>query len=191
MGTPAARLAILDRDGLLNRKLSPRQYVSSWDMFEWVPGAKDGLRKLSEAGFVFAVATVQMGIGLGIVSEEAVRAVHDRMVAELAEEGIPVAGVYVCPHLDSDGCDCRKPKPGLALRAAKDLGYDPTLCWNLGDSPRDVLMGMNAGCARNLLVRSGYAPRPEELAAIAGIPEVADMVEAADFMLKRENGYGA
>jgi len=171
---------VLDRDGVINRKLGPRQYVSRPEQFEYVPGAVAALRRLTDCGFRLVVATVQMGIGLGLVGRDEVDAVHDWLVSDLAVSGVRIDRIYVCPHLDSDGCDCRKPQAGLLLRAAADLGFSPQDCWNVGDSPRDILMGLNAGCKNNLLVRSGYRPRPEELAAIAGTPECETLGEVAD-----------
>ncbi len=178
------RTIFLDRDGVLNRQLGPRQYVSAPSQVVFVPGVIEGLQRLRAAGFQIAVLTNQMGIGLGLVSREAVDAVHKWMAERLAERGIIIRGWFLCPHLESDGCDCRKPGPGLVHQAAAALGVSVATVWTIGDSPRDVLMGRNAGCPNNILLTNGYVPRPEELAAVADTLQFPDFPSAAAHILE-------
>lgn len=181
------RIIFLDRDGTINRRPAPRQYLRSPAEIEYLPRVKENLKKLAEADFHFIVVTNQAGIGLGLVTLEEVETVNRAMNNDLESAGIPVIGWYICPHREEDKCLCRKPKSGLMLSAAKDLGLAIPECWNVGDSPRDILMGISAGCTRNILVRSGYDPRSEELASIAGTPIAKTMADVVNLILKSED----
>lgn len=99
----------------------------------------------------------QSGIGRGLITPEEAAAVHARLEELLAAEGVALAGVYYCPHAPDAGCDCRKPSPGLLLRAASDLGIDLAGSYAVGDQPRDVEAGRRAGCRTALLGPSGDA----------------------------------
>lgn len=186
MSLASNHILVLDRDGLINKKLGYREYLSSPAQVEYLPGVKEGMQRLAQAGFCFVVATVQMGIALGKVTRAQVDSVNQWITNDLARDGVRVLGWFVCPHTDEDGCACRKPKPGLLVEAARALRFSPEECWNVGDSPRDILMGVNAGCSRNIMVESGYAPRPEEYAAIDGTPLVKTFADAVTYILEHE-----
>lgn len=182
-----AKIVFLDRDGTINRRPPTRQYLRTPAEIEYLPGVKEALRVLVEDDFRFVIATNQAGIATGAVTSEEVSAVNRAINNDLKRAGIPVIGWYVCPHREEDQCLCRKPKPGLMLEAAKDLGFSLSECWNVGDSPRDILMGIAAGCRRNILVASGYNPRPDELAAIKGTALVETMADVVNLILKSGN----
>jgi histidinol-phosphate phosphatase family protein len=135
-----------------------------------VPGAREALARLRAAGIRTAVVSNQSGIGRGLVSPEAVAAVN-RRVNELLG---PLGPVLVCAHAPGEGCDCRKPSPGLVYRAAAALGVDPARCAVIGDVGADVEAATAAG-ARGILVPTANT-RPAEVAAA---PEVAPDLEAA------------
>lgn len=179
-----AKIIFLDRDGTINVRPPTRQYLRTPAEIEYLPGVKEALRVLAEDNFRFVIATNQAGIATGAVTSEEVGVVNRAIQSDLENAGIPVLGWYVCPHRDEDKCLCRKPKPGLILEAAKDLGLSLDECWNVGDSPRDILMGIAAGCHRNVLVASGYNPRPDELAAIKGTPLVETMADVVNLITK-------
>ena len=180
------KIVVLDRDGVINQKPGPRQYLRSPSEIRYLPGVRDSLARLAERGYAFVVCTVQMGIGLSLVREEEVRSVNEAIEGDLRSRGITILGWYVCPHREEEGCVCRKPKPGLLLAAAREHDFDPAEAWNIGDSPRDILMGRNAGCTRNILLQNGYAARQEELAAVRPVPLVQTLGQAVDLLLQNQ-----
>lgn len=181
------KIIFLDRDGTINVKPPTRQYLRTPTEIEYLPGVKEALRVLAEDDFRFVIATNQAGIATGAVTKEEVDAVNRVINDDLKRAGIPIIGWYVCPHREEDQCFCRKPKPGLMLEAAKNLDLSLLECWNVGDSPRDILMGIAAGCNRNILVASGYNPRPDELVTIKGTALVETMADVVDLILKSDS----
>jgi D-glycero-D-manno-heptose 1,7-bisphosphate phosphatase len=144
------KVAVLDRDGTV---VVDRGYLSDPDGLEFLPYAVEGLRLLQTSGYRMVVATNQSGVGRGYFPPAAVDAMNARLQAMFAEIGVPLAGIYVCPHAPEDGCDCRKPALGLMTRAAAELGFDPRLCVVIGDKLSDVEFGRRAG-ARTVLISS-------------------------------------
>ncbi|HRF82807.1 MAG: HAD family hydrolase [Xanthomonadales bacterium] len=151
------RALFLDRDGIVNVN---HGYVHTAAATEWVPGVFDLARAAHRAGYLLVVATNQAGIARGYYTraqfEDYTRWVHARFVAE----GAPLAATYYCPHHPVAGigefgvdCDCRKPRPGLLLRAAADLGIDLGASLLLGDSPSDVEAADAAGVRLAILCR--------------------------------------
>ena len=137
---------LLDRDGVLNKKATRARYVRTWEEFEWLPGALEALRLFSEAGYRVIVISNQAGIGRGTMKEEDVRVIHARMRAEAAAAGGRIDAVYYCPHGREDGCDCRKPKPGMLLQAQQDFALNLRQVVFIGDDVRDGQAGAAAGC---------------------------------------------
>jgi D-glycero-D-manno-heptose 1,7-bisphosphate phosphatase len=162
------RTVIIDRDGVINRRLE--QSVRTWPDFEFLPGSREGVAMLSGTGFRVVVVTNQANVGRGILDAATLDEIHDRMLEALAAAGGEVARIYVCPHRPDEGCDCRKPRPGLLLRAASELGFDLRRTWAIGDSPGDVEAALAAG-ARPLVVLSG-------ITRAVDIPPGAEHVEA-------------
>ncbi len=110
----------------------------------------------------------QSGVGRDVVSADEAAAVHERFFALLEERGITITTASYCPHAPSQGCDCRKPSPGLIQRAAAELGVDSRRCVVVGDSATDVEAGRRAGCRTVLLaLDSGAAPPQEDVDAVA------------------------
>jgi D-glycero-D-manno-heptose 1,7-bisphosphate phosphatase len=154
------KAAFLDRDGVINRECDYLYRVSD---FEFLPGALQGLRQLSELGFLLAVVTNQSGIARGLYTETDYSALTEHMVAELASHGVTLAGIRHCPHLPEASmeayrcdCNCRKPKPGMVLDLAKRLDVDLSASILVGDKLSDLQAGRAAGVARCYLVRSGH-----------------------------------
>ncbi len=137
---------LLDRDGVLNKKATLARYVRNWEEFEWLPGALEALRLLAAADYRVIVVSNQAGIGRGIMKDEDVRRIHDRMQAEATAAGGRIDAVYYCPHGWDDGCACRKPKPGMLLQARRDFDVDMTQAVFIGDDERDGQAGAAAGC---------------------------------------------
>ena len=145
----------LDRDGVLNRKPPSAQYVRSWDEFEWLPGSKEALRLLKQAGYRVVVISNQAGVGRGIFTESALNEIHDQMMGDVARAGGSIDAIYYCPHDWESGCECRKPKSGLLFRAQKELHLDLTRTLFIGDDERDGQAAHTAGCPF-LMVRDDH-----------------------------------
>lgn len=145
----------LDRDGVVNRALERdgKPYPpTSLSEFEILPGVPEACARLKQAGFLLVVATNQPDVGRGTLKQEAVEAIHAQMLRLL-----PIDRVEVCYHPGGgqSDCDCRKPKPGMLRRAARELGLDLAQSWMVGDRWRDVDCGRAAGC-RTIFIDHGY-----------------------------------
>lgn len=151
------RYALIDRDGTLNVE---KDYLSNPDELALIPGAAEGLRLLQGLGFGLVVITNQSGIARGYFGMDVLDAIHERLRDLLAAEGITLDGLYICPHGPGADCDCRKPLPGMALKAAKDLDFDPSQAFVIGDKEADVGLGKAVG-ATTILVRTGYGRQHE------------------------------
>ncbi len=137
---------ILDRDGVLNRKPPQGCYVRAWEEFIWQPGAKEALQRLHHAGIRTLVITNQAGIARGMMSEEDVARIHEALGNEAAEAGGSIQKIYHCPHHWDDGCECRKPKPGLFFQAHRDFNLNLSKTYYLGDDECDRQAAEAAGC---------------------------------------------
>ncbi len=133
------KVAFLDRDGVINEKPNPHEYVTRWEEFRFRPQAISMLKHLQSQGYRLAVITNQQGVGKALMSREDLDDIHARMKKALAEHGVMIDGVFACTHLESDRCDCRKPQPGLFYRAMNELDYsvDREASMFIGDSPSD------------------------------------------------------
>ena len=149
------KAVFLDRDGVINRALmrDGKPYPpSSLAEFEILPGVAEACAKLKQAGFLLVVATNQPDVGRGTLRRELVESLHDHM-----RERLPLDRVEVCYHAGKDAseCDCRKPKPGMLLRAARELNIELQRSFMVGDRWRDIDCGHTAGCT-TILVDYNY-----------------------------------
>lgn len=175
------RAVLLDRDGVLTRE---DDWVLEPAQVELLPGAAAGVRALNEAGIPAIVVTNQSALARGWIDERVLGAIHARLAELLAAHGARLDAVYHCPHHPTEGagplrreCDCRKPAPGLLLRAAHEHGLDLPSSWMVGDAARDVAAARAAG-ARAALVLTGKGAA--ELPRIAPAPDlVAERLDAA------------
>lgn len=158
-GTPPDnRLIILDRDGVINQDSA--DYIKDAD--QWLPleGSIEAIATLTRAGFSIAVATNQSGLARGLYDEDALQRMHDKLRTLVSAAGGNIDIIAVCPHGPNDGCDCRKPSPGLLLQIAdywqQNLGGVPFI----GDSLRDLEAAAAAG-AEPVLVRTGNGAETE------------------------------
>jgi histidinol-phosphate phosphatase family protein len=162
---------ILDRDGVLNRRPPRAEYVTRAEDFEWLPGSLQALRMLREAGYTVAVVSNQAGINRGAMTEEDLAAVHARMIAETEQAGGRIDAIYHCPHDWDEGCDCRKPAPGMLFRAQRELDLDLSRTPFIGDDERDVEAAEAAG-APPILVSENFPL----LDAVGGLLRAKDEV---------------
>lgn len=152
----AAKAVFLDRDGVINRALTRdgKPYPpAGLHEFEILPGVEDACRQLKAAGFLLVVATNQPDVGRGTMSRSVVEEIHTHLCRVL-----PIDRVEVCCHAGrgESECDCRKPRPGMLLRAARELGIDLARSWMIGDRWRDIDCGHAVGC-RTIFIDYGYA----------------------------------
>ncbi len=180
-------VVILDRDGTINEEVG---YLNHLSRFKLLSGAAQGIRLLKEAGFAVVVITNQSGIARGFFPASLVEEIHALMTKQLAQEGAILDGIYYCPHHPSEGCLCRKPKPGLVEQAAKELKLDLSRAYVVGDRFTDLLLAQNIG-AKGVLVLTGYG-RGElayYLPKIGLKPDLVaeDLLEAAQKIIAHEN----
>ena len=152
--TRPLRLALIDRDGTLN-ELVRGGYVTTIESLHLLDGALDAIRQLHEAGLHVGIVTNQSCIGRGLVSAETVARIHAHLTREILAHGGLVQAIYCCPHLPTDGCDCRKPAPGLLWRGMQAAGVAPSETVVVGDSRGDETAARRAG-TRFVRVQTGY-----------------------------------
>src|SRR3989344_4490899 len=134
---PAA--VFLDRDGTINKDIP--KGVSRKENFVFLPGAIEALRLFSQKGYLLFIVSNQSGISRGFYTREDVQTLHRWMLSVLERKGIKITSVYYCPHVDEDGCECRKPAPGMILQGAKKYGVNLSKSWMIGDKDKDVMAG--------------------------------------------------
>jgi D-glycero-D-manno-heptose 1,7-bisphosphate phosphatase len=174
------RAVFLDRDGVLNVEGG---YVVRPEDLQLLPGAAEAVARLSRAGWAIFVFTNQAGVGRGYLTLATMHAIHERLKAEIARAGGTLTGIYACPHHPDDICECRKPKPGMLLEAAREHGLDLSLCWAVGDSPRDIAAAQQAGC-HTILVLTGHTRSYDTAGFPAPQPDhvFADLAAAAEWL---------
>ncbi len=188
-----SKLIILDRDGVINEDSAA--FIKSLD--EWIPidGSIEAIARLSQHGFTLAVATNQSGIGRGLITVDALDAMHDKLLTLVRDADGDIASIAYCPHKPDDFCDCRKPQSGLLDEIANTLGCDLDGAWVVGDSLRDLQAGIARGCTP-ILVRTGKGAATEQAieddpALLEDYPELADLAvfedleEAADYLIQQ------
>lgn len=157
MRSSANRAVFLDRDGVINQKFPEGQYVTRWEEFRFLPGTAEAIAVLNGAGFRVFIATNQRCVAKGVVSLQDMDALHRQMLSALGEANAQVEEVYCCPHEIEPACECRKPRPGMLLAAARAHQLDLTRSWMIGDSPSDIEAGKNAGCKTVRIMAAGDA----------------------------------
>lgn len=170
---------ILDRDGVLNIEDRSRRHITDWTQWRWVPGALDGLRLLASAHIEVSVATNQACIGLGAVPQCRIDDIHARMVREAGRNGAVIGRVLVCPHAPQEGCNCRKPAPGLLEFAMSAAGTSLRETVMVGDDVRDVKAADNAG-VQAVVVRSGKGRETEQMLRGRRLAVFDDLLQFAE-----------
>jgi D-glycero-D-manno-heptose 1,7-bisphosphate phosphatase len=147
----AKKLALIDRDGTI---IIDKVYLSDPDGIEFAPGAIEGLQLLRDAGFALVLITNQSGIARGYFDLAKLAQIHSRLQSMLAMNEVCLDAIYFCPHGPDDGCDCRKPAPGMVTKAMHDLGFSPDEVVFIGDSDADMGAAAAAG-VRGVRVAAG------------------------------------
>jgi len=183
----------LDRDGNINRDVG---YPGSFDLIEIYPYSFEAVLKINQAGLLAVVITNQSGVGRGLIEEPQLRDIHDRMQEAFRQQDAHFDGIYYCPHFMSSripvydkDCECRKPRPGMGLRAAAELGIDTSRSYMVGDKVEDIQFGWNLG-ARSVLVLTGYGQASlAKLRAQGTKPAhvAQNLLDAVNWILEEEN----
>jgi len=180
------KLVILDRDGVINEDSDA--YVKSLE--EWIPleGSINAIARMSRAGYRICVATNQSGVARGLLTEDELMEMHHRLCSLVEAEGGVVDGVFYCPHGPDDGCQCRKPAPGLLLEIEKTFGTPLLDVPVVGDSERDLLAALKVGC-QPVLVKTGNGAQTlltADPSVLSRTRVFADLAAFADSLLAGE-----
>jgi D-glycero-D-manno-heptose 1,7-bisphosphate phosphatase len=179
------RLVLLDRDGTINAE---KKYLSSPDQLELLPWAAEGIQMMKRLGLATVVVTNQSGIGRGYFDFDRLDGINRQLAHLLATRGASLDRFYVCPHHPEDACKCRKPLPGLAMKAADEFGAALTESFVVGDNECDIEMGKRVG-ATTILVRTGYGAEVAEQSSTQPHYVVDNLLEAAQ-VIQRLLGEG-
>lgn len=190
MHSHAPKLVIYGRDGILNEYRE--DHVKEAPEWAPIPGALDAVARLNHAGWHAVVATNQSGIGRGMIDMASVNAVHAYMNRKLIEHGGRIDAVFFCPHTPEEGCDCRKPLPGMLLDIGRRYGVDLAAVPMVCDTLRDLQAAQAAGCEPHLVLSGRAAGLDDETleGIVAQVPRttVHDSLAAfADHLMRRDH----
>lgn len=175
---PLTDAIILDRDGVINHDSD--FYIKSPEEWQPIDGSLEAIARLHQAGIKVIVATNQSGIARGLYDEATLQQIHSKMNTLIAEAGGELTAIFYCPHGPDDGCDCRKPLPGLIQQMADSLAINPTGIPIVGDSVRDLVAGEALGCLP-VLVKTGKGERSLESGKVKpGTPVFNDLKSFVD-----------
>ena len=180
----------IDRDGVVNVEVD---YLHRPEDVILIDGLGEALGSIHRAGYLAVVVSNQSGVARGMYTMQDVKAVEDRICELLRQSGSDVPDAfYYCPHHKKGivpelavDCDCRKPKPGMFLQAARDWEIDPSQSYMIGDRMTDLQAGQAAGCAAEVLVLTGYGKNEQEAARTAGFMIAEDLLDAVNDLLKK------
>lgn len=170
----------LDRDGVINHDSDA--YIKHPDEFHFISKSPDAIAILNSKGFQVILITNQSAVGRGMISGQTLDAILKKMTRGVAQAGGRIKDIFFCPHTPDQGCDCRKPKPGMILQAVKCHGIDLKKSFMIGDSAKDIECGKNAGCAKTILVKTGNGEKAlADLTKKGILPDfiAGDLYEAA------------
>lgn len=169
------KAVFLDRDGTVTVGVPKYERVSSLDKIELLPNTLEALSLLASMDYGVFFVTNQAGLAEGLITHEEFDEINDTILRLIEPTNIVILETYVCPYGEGDECDCRKPKPGLLLEAAKKYDIDLSQSWMIGDRPSDVMTGVGAG-TKAILVRTGV-PTVESDQATATVPSLLEAVQ--------------
>jgi len=178
------KVVFLDRDGVINRD-SPN-YIKSWAEFEFLPGSIEAIKTFTNNGFTTIIISNQSAINRNLMPMKKLDYIHQMMKKTVKSQGGEIKDIFFCPHTPEDGCDCRKPKPGLIFAAQKIYKIDLSTSTMIGDTVKDIECANNAGCAHTVLVKTGNGIMSEKILEKQNIlPEhvAKNLYEAARWIL--------
>ena len=176
----------LDRDGVIN--VDSPDYIKSWTEFDFIPGSRRAIARLTRAGIRVIVITNQSAINRGMVPLNELETMHRRMQQAVADRGGRITDIFFCPHQPDEGCSCRKPQPGMILAAGRRYHIELSAAVMVGDSAKDIQAGRAAGCGCNMLVQTGNGKAAlQTLEASGQAPDhvAADLDRAVAWILDR------
>lgn len=179
------RAVFFDRDGTLNRDVG---YPSSKTQVHFYPGAFEAVRMINGLGLASVVVTYQSGVGRGYITERELLSIHANIETVFSRNGARLDGIYYCPHFNPPECSCRKPLPGLGLRAAEELGLSLPGSYMIGDKEGDIQFAMNIG-ASPILVLTGYGRKTQARLKESGLkPDLvaANVLDAVKWIGEEE-----
>jgi histidinol-phosphate phosphatase family protein len=180
------KIVFLDRDGVISI-FTPDDYIKKWKEFAFIPEGIDGLKILYNAGYKIVIISNQAGVGKGLFSQKDLDDITENMKKELKKIGVEIYKVYYCIHKKEDNCNCRKPKPGLFLKAKEEIGdIDFTTTYFIGDSDIDVIAGKSIGL-KTVIVLTGKTKSDKEIENWEIKPDYIfpSLKEAAEFVISR------
>lgn len=190
------KAVFLDRDGTINKDVG---YPNSFNVIEIYPSSYEAVRKINERGLLAVITTNQSGVGRGLIVEKNLHAIHQKFKEFFTKNNAHFDAIYYCPHFISSSnphyrkdCQCRKPYPGMALKAAEELNIDLENSYMVGDKVEDILFGLNIH-ARPILVLTGFGQESLLKLKKRGINPAyiaADLLDAVNWILQREKSDG-
>jgi len=175
---------LLDRDGVIN--FDSPDYILTPDQWLPIPGSLEAIARLTQAGIAVAIVSNQSALGRGTIEQDSFNAIHAKMMLAIEQAGGFITHVSYCPHAPDEGCDCRKPKPGMVLDSLTACGAVANYAVMIGDSIRDMQAAYAAG-VQGFLVQSGYGDADAILAAtqqfMPDVLHVDDLAGAVDTLL--------
>jgi len=174
----------IDRDGTI---VFDTHYLADPRGLDIIPTVPEGIKKLNDAGVPVVMVTNQSGVARGKFDEETLELIHQRLFEILEDSGAIVDGVYYCPHMPDAGCDCRKPKPGMLLRAKQEHGFDLRRSYVIGDRMLDIEMAHSVGAIGVIVPEPGDQYHVgSEIEASKEMPDMrkATFLEAVDWILR-------
>lgn len=180
--TQSVRYVMLDRDGVINQDSD--DYIKSAE--EWLPcpGSLEAIALLNQHDYRVVVITNQSGLGRGLFDQATLDLIHAKMLCLAADKRASIDALYICPHHPDDGCECRKPKPGLLLQFAAEKQIDLTQTYFVGDSARDI-EAAQAVDAKPILVKTGKGKRTLAKYPNLSAPVVENLYEAVQLILSQ------
>jgi len=174
------KAVFLDKDDTIHA--NKEGYLYKAEDIDFLPGVFEGCRRLQDAGYLLVITTNQSGIGRGMYTEGDFENLMEWMQGEFRKERIEIAGIYHCPHIEEDNCECRKPKSGMYFDANRDLGIElDSKSWSVGDGERDVVSGKKVGLSTILI-----SPNPSKVKCEDADYVVTSFTEAVDVILSNE-----
>lgn len=179
-----AYTVFLDRDGVINQD-SPF-YIKSPEEFHFIDKSPEAIALLCQQGCDIILITNQSAVGRGMITRQTLSAIFDKLTAGVLAAGGAIKDIFFCPHVPDKGCRCRKPEAGLIEKAVDTYGMDLSQSVMVGDSAKDILCGMAAGCGHTILVATGNGEKAKNAVAEQGItPDyfARDLYDASQWII--------